>query len=210
MVRVVKDRFAIIGKYARGRDVLDLGCMAYSGAQAAGASWLHRRIASVAREAVGVDIVGDRTGGSGFRIIKADVQDPKFDLRRKFDVVVAGELIEHVADQRAFLINVRKHLRPGGILIITTPNATSLGIFLRRILKLHGGISTAREHVLIHDDQTLRRVLEIHGFATDELTYWQIETYGKKKLFSPLLKIWPDMAAHIIAVARMRSMKEPA
>jgi 2-polyprenyl-3-methyl-5-hydroxy-6-metoxy-1,4-benzoquinol methylase len=203
-MRFTKDRFSVMEKYVTGKTVLDLGCMQYSEEQSSEPGWLHRRISSVAKEVVGVDIVGNRSCEKKYNIIKGDVQDPHLNLHRRFDVVIAGELIEHVSDQRTFLLNVRKHLRDDGLLIITTPNATSLGIFLRRILKLQGGISTAREHVLIHDNQTLRRVLELHGFELSELVYWQIESYGKKKYFTPFLKIWPDMAAHIIAVAKIR------
>ncbi len=203
-MRFTRDRFSVIGKYVAGKTVLDLGCMQYTKRQASGPGWLHRRISSLAKETVGVDIVGNKASEKKYNIIKADVQDPGFDLHRKFDVVVAGELIEHVSDQKTFLLNVKKHLRDDGLFILTTPNATSLGIFLRRLFKLHGGISTAREHVLIHDDQTLGRVLDIHGFNVVEFVYWQIESYGKKKYFTPLLKVWPDMAAHIIAVAKMR------
>ena len=39
-----------------------------------------------------------------------------------FDAVVSVEVIEHVDDDRAFVGNIRKVLRPGGVAILTTPN----------------------------------------------------------------------------------------
>lgn len=44
-----------------------------------------------------------------------------------FDVVFAGEVVEHTIDDQAFLREVRRVLRPGGLCVITTPNLVSLG-----------------------------------------------------------------------------------
>jgi SAM-dependent methyltransferase len=43
-----------------------------------------------------------------------------------FDVVFAGELIEHLVDPSAAIREFRRVLRPGGILILTTPNRLRL------------------------------------------------------------------------------------
>lgn len=193
---VFRNRFEFIKDYIMGKDVLDLGCLEYSERNASKPEWLHGMIVQTAK-AVGVDIIG----GQG--IIQADVQDPDFNLCRRFDVVVAGELIEHLGNQAVFLENVRKHLKPDGKLIISTPNAANMGIFLRRVLKLHGGISQAKGHVLIHDERTLGMILEKHGFQVERIAYWQDESCGKKWMISPLLRIWPDMASHIMVSARL-------
>lgn len=39
-----------------------------------------------------------------------------------FDVVIAGDLIEHLVDTDAFVKELRRITRPGGYLILTTPN----------------------------------------------------------------------------------------
>ena len=57
----------------------------------------------------------------GYRAVCADVQD--LDLGRQFDTIIAGEIIEHLENPWAvFYKAVRKHLKRGGQLIITTPN----------------------------------------------------------------------------------------
>lgn len=43
-----------------------------------------------------------------------------------FDVVLAGEIIEHVLDTDLFLQRCMKSLKPGGHLLLTTPNLSSL------------------------------------------------------------------------------------
>ncbi|HEX6791650.1 MAG TPA: methyltransferase domain-containing protein [Candidatus Krumholzibacteria bacterium] len=40
----------------------------------------------------------------------------------RYDVVVASEVIEHILDPDAFLANLVRHLEPGGLVILTTPN----------------------------------------------------------------------------------------
>src|SRR5207253_10239263 len=44
---------------------------------------------------------------------------------RSFDVVICGDLIEHLRDPERFLVRVRPLLRPGGRLVLTTPNVAN-------------------------------------------------------------------------------------
>ena len=41
-----------------------------------------------------------------------------------FDLVTCLEVIEHVADKRAFLNDIAERLAPGGLLVMSTPNRT--------------------------------------------------------------------------------------
>jgi len=52
-----------------------------------------------------------------------------------FDFVFAGEVIEHTFDDFFFLEEIYRILKPGGVLILTTPNLVSLG---NRLLMLFG------------------------------------------------------------------------
>ena len=44
-----------------------------------------------------------------------------FELQQQFDTIIAGELIEHLANPGLFLQQARKHLAPNGRIVITTP-----------------------------------------------------------------------------------------
>ncbi len=57
------------------------------------------------------------------------------DLDRKFDTIVAGEVIEHLSNPGKFLESCKKHLKPNGRLIITTPYPFALMNIVYAILK---------------------------------------------------------------------------
>ncbi len=58
-----------------------------------------------------------------FDNLTAAVEDAfKFQHGARYDVIVASEVMEHVLDPDALLSNVVRHLEPGGLLIVTTPN----------------------------------------------------------------------------------------
>ena len=44
----------------------------------------------------------------------------------QFDLVTAMEVLEHVADKRAFLAELARHLASGGLMVLSTPNRTPL------------------------------------------------------------------------------------
>jgi len=51
-----------------------------------------------------------------------------------FDLVFAGEVIEHLYDTDFFVSEIHRVLKPGGTLILTTPNILSLGRRLSYLL----------------------------------------------------------------------------
>ena len=47
------------------------------------------------------------------------------ELTGTFDLVTAMEVVEHVADPKAFLASLAARLAPGGLMILSTPNRTA-------------------------------------------------------------------------------------
>ena len=96
-------------------------------------------------------------------------------IPKDYDVVFAGEVLEHIFETDSFLQNIRKVLKPGGFLVLSTPNLASLG---RRILLLFGMNPvmelTTRDnqagHVRYFVFKSLKTILNDNGFSIVEFT----------------------------------------
>jgi SAM-dependent methyltransferase len=109
-------------RHANGRDVLDVGCNTGYGTM---------RFVPVARRVVGVDvspraIEAARERASGDRpefIVTSGFELPFPDAA--FDLVTSFQVLEHVPDPAPFLAELSRVTRPGGSVILATPNAAT-------------------------------------------------------------------------------------
>ena len=112
-------RYWFAVRIAHGRRVLDAGCGSGYGADV---------LAREAREVLGIDISGDAIDYARQHYRAANVRFERASCLQipapdgSFDLVVAFELIEHLADWRAFLREVRRVLPPDGQFLVSTPN----------------------------------------------------------------------------------------
>ena len=83
-----------------------------------------------------------------------------------FDAVTANHLIEHVRKPGAFLRECHRILRPGGTLVILTPNARGLGH--RRFGRAWRGLEPPR-HLQVFTAPALDRLAEQAGFRERRL-----------------------------------------
>ncbi len=104
-----------------GKSALDVGC---------GAGLLTEPLRRLGAEVTGIDASPDviavarehaRAMGLEIEYRSGDVQE----LEGQFDLVTAMEVIEHVADPAAFVEALARRLAPDGLLLMSTPNATS-------------------------------------------------------------------------------------
>jgi SAM-dependent methyltransferase len=112
---------AAIGREKR---VLDLGCR--SGA-------LTRHLLE-GNEVVGLDVdqaALAKAEALGIQPVAANVEEPLPFEDASFDAVVAGELLEHLRFPDAVVAEIRRVLRPGGVLVGSVPNAFRLQSRLR-------------------------------------------------------------------------------
>lgn len=87
-----------------------------------------------------------------------------------FDTVIAGELIEHLLNPALFLLEAKRVLKTGGRLIITTPNALNITIFLKGLFGLRGLLDIP-EHKYIWDIKLLTNLLNACGFSIKVAAY---------------------------------------
>lgn len=107
----------------------------------------------------------------------------KFLLRYgSFDVILATEIIEHIADLAGFLRNVGLLLEKTGRLIVTTPNCFSLRWY-KHLLKKNLSTIVNPEHVCWFDSITLRALFTQAGYKVYRLSAFGEPTKEEMLLF---------------------------
>jgi len=204
----IHDRFTIIEKFITGRVVMDLGCVDSRRQRGDSASrvqykvnMLHKRIAAANSDVLGVDIDPDGVAAlnaQGYHTIVADAVS--MDLGRQFDTIVAGEIIEHLENPGQFLRNMARHLKPGGVLILSTPNPFYAGSVWK--IWRYGEPAVHEEHMGWHDPITLRQLLMRTGYEMVEAHWVQPRRSLLKRL--KLWKQWlrPYFSQSFLVVAR--------
>ena len=142
--------------------VLDVGC---------GAGEITAELACAGLDVVAVDVAEEalrraraRVPGLDARRVGVDGCWPLDDA--SFDAVWAGETIEHVADTAAWLSEVRRVLRSGGSLLLSTPahgrlRMLALALSARR---LDEHFDPRSDHLRFYTRRTLARLLADFGF----------------------------------------------
>ena len=135
-----------------GKRVLDLGCRtgALTRAYLAG------------NDVVGVDVDRDSLAEAaklGIEPVWADVDEPLPFEAAGFDVVVAGELLEHVRFPDRLVREVARVLRPGGLLVGSVPNSYRLKSRLRFLVGRPPEFADDPTHLRMFGAADLRRLL---------------------------------------------------
>lgn len=121
---------AICERHAGGGTLLDVGC-------GRGDLWGHLRDRFAGY--VGVDVIRhEGFSAEGDAFVQADLDAESIPLAgSQFEVVAAVETIEHLENPRAFFRELTRLARPGGWIVVTTPNQLSFLSKLTLLFKDH-------------------------------------------------------------------------
>jgi 2-polyprenyl-3-methyl-5-hydroxy-6-metoxy-1,4-benzoquinol methylase len=155
-------RSFLLNNVTAGQRVLDVGC---------GEGRFTAELVRVGADAVGIDVAEEP-------LRRARALHPQLDLRlvdgagaweladASFDAVWAGEVIEHIADTAAWLSEVRRVLRSGGSVLVSTPAHGPLALarlaVSRRAFAEH--FEPRGEHLRYYSRDTLAALLADFGF----------------------------------------------
>lgn len=120
----ISDRVAFLRDAVAGRRLLDIGVVDHSLGSSRSDAWLHGRLSEVAGTSLGVDILADAVEelrSQGYDVLCLDVTTGGRPPGR-FDVIVAGEVVEHLGDIGGLFEAAADLLDAGGCFILTTPN----------------------------------------------------------------------------------------
>lgn len=163
----IKKVINLFQKQNSKKRVLDLGC---------GDGQISKKIKDLGFDVYGVDLVKGNLNLARKKGIKTKLGDLNKKIPFKndsFDIVYAGEIIEHIYDTRNILSEIKRVLKKEGILIITTPNLVHLPDrinFIRgqtpaQIKPLHKYLYLHIRHFTFN---SLKEVLTFYGFKIEK------------------------------------------
>lgn len=153
---------------------------------------------------------------NGIKTIQADLNNGIPNIGVEFDVIFAGEIIEHIFDDGRFARECRKVLKPGGILIITTPNLVN---FFNRFLMFFGAMPSNAHaadsfHYHVYNRSTFKNLIKKEGFTILKATssYLPIDlsfvlarsslTLKVGRLFEFLGDVFPTLGTQLMIFAK--------
>ena len=128
----------------RPTDVLDAGCSS---------GYLARPLSEAGARVVGLELdpdAAERAPPWCAEVLVGNVESMALPFEpESFDVVLCGDLIEHLRDPGAALARLRPFLRPSGRLVLTTPNSRT-GRSASRCSRAGGATPTAASSIGTH------------------------------------------------------------
>lgn len=201
------DRTVYLGDLAAGRRVIHVGFAdaGFRGMQERNEAWLHEHLARRATHLLGIDLDDegvDDARARGFEAYVADCCDPDELAALRVEpaqLVIAGEVIEHLDDPGSFLDGLHHLVAPGGQLVVTTPNAAG---WLNPLAAVAGYEINHPDHVATYTWRTLSNQLDRHGWEAMRAATFTSEV---KDLSGRGLKVrlLGGVAAGVIAVERL-------
>jgi SAM-dependent methyltransferase len=212
-------RVDFIKNIASGKKVLHLGCTNYPYTEDAISKGmlLHFELEKIASELYGFDF--DRAGldiikkaGAG-NVFEADLERlSDVPIDETFDVIIGGEIIEHLSNPGLFLNGIKRFMRSDTRLVITTINAYCAMRFLIYGLRGRGGVNEPvhPDHISYYSYKTLKLMLERHGLVLNEFHFYDIGVEHRPfnrwfyNLFNDIcVRFSPQLSDGVIAVATL-------
>lgn len=215
----IVDRENFILEYCRGRRVLHIGC----------ANWpftpdlmnrdllLHKKLGDVCTELAGIDLSEEGIAflkKSGLKnLFTGDATYPErliSALGWKPEVVLAGEVLEHMSAPGPLLTAYSQQLAEDCSLLVTVPNAFFLKGFLHALL---GREKVHADHVAYYSYMTMSELLARSGFEVVDLRYYDTpgDNIPEKILdlfVRPLVLLRPHLSTGLIFCARPKRLEQ--
>lgn len=155
LARANANRSIVFLRVQPGGHVLEIGC---------GSGWMLRRLKDAGWKATGIDFdpaAVDAARSLGLEDISVNSLEKCAYKDASFDAVIMSDVIEHLYDPAGTVRECARILKPGGTLVVLTPNSSSLGhrVFKRSWIHIH-----PPEHLHLFRPQLLREMARRAGF----------------------------------------------
>jgi 2-polyprenyl-3-methyl-5-hydroxy-6-metoxy-1,4-benzoquinol methylase len=193
----------LIALVGEGKRVLDIGCSS---------GYLARPLAGRGCTVVGIEqdpVAAEEAREVCVEVLVGDAEtlELPFDPA-SFDVLLCGDLVEHLRDPEGFLGRIRPLLRRDGLLVLTTPNvanwANRLGLLVGRWRYTDRGILD-RTHLHLFTQATLVETLVHAGYRVVELDFTVpvpgVGTEGVERAAHAIGRLRPSLFAYQFVVS---------
>ena len=178
-----------------GARVLDAPC---------GSGALAVALAQRGFSATGADLDSDAAAVLGPSFTQENLDGALPWLNEDFDAIFCTEGIEHLENHFSFLREIRRILKPGGFLILTTPNITALrsrvrflgsGFFGRDSRPLNEAARHPLHHIGLATLPELRYELHVSGFRLIEASHTHVKPVSYLyAIFAPWMWLYTRIA----------------
>jgi 2-polyprenyl-3-methyl-5-hydroxy-6-metoxy-1,4-benzoquinol methylase len=221
-VPVISDRERFIAKACENRSILHLGCAGWPLTEESlrDGTLLHLALSKVSARAFGIDLCEQGLSvlrNHGFTdLIRWDVEEiGQLSLETPPDVIVAGEILEHLSNPGLFFQGVSKLMKHSGcILIVTVPNAFSFRHFASLMFRKIELVMP--DHTAYYSFKTLSELINRQGLRVREFYNYTevskksspVNRFAKRLLNATVMKVFPQLSEGIIAVVEKRNDRE--
>ena len=145
--------------------VLDIGFWG-QGVTVDDPNWTHAILLRRSKELHGIDLDFDesRLPQEELRYSRQSAED--FSLQRHFDVLFAGDVLEHLSNPGLFLDAARRHLNSNGRLVVSTPNCFNLFNLFEKLVKPEPTVNY--DHTCYFNRKTLATLLAKNGWKLQD------------------------------------------
>lgn len=121
------------------------------------------------------------------------------------DIALISEVIEHIIDTGSFCSEIRRILRPRGLLILSTPNAASLGGRIRLMMGKNvpyfdASLEDGNAHLRIYTRHDLEILLSCHGFKKANIVTAPFLVPKAWRRFAWGIRAYPPICCHDMGV----------
>lgn len=213
-------RVDFIKDVCRGKKVLHLGCtnFPYTAEAIANDMLLHFELREIASDLYGFDAdaegVAILEANGCNKLFVADLENlDEVEIDETFDIIIAGEMIEHLNNPGLFLNGIKRFMSADTELVITTINAYCAMRFLVYFLRGKGGKNEPvhPDHVAYYSYRTLGLTLERMGLEVTQSYFYDVGKEHRRfnrwfyNVFNDVA-VWlsPQLSDGVIAVAKLR------